>query len=136
MSIILVGHRSELLHQPIIHSLLSVFSGEQNLARVGAGGCNWLVLAVCDGGVGKFHGALQSKNEILSPARQLADRLNIKVSSTVRPLLFDEVGQGKAFALAQGEILIRSNPDHNPLWYDFEPNKVLVDELANMFSRI
>ncbi|MCX2778862.1 hypothetical protein [Microbulbifer thermotolerans] len=136
MSVILVGHRSELLCDYIIQSMLKVFSGKQNLSRTGACGCNWLVLAICEGGVGKYHGALSDNNEILSPARRLADLLKIKVSSTVRPLLFDEVGQGKAFTLACGGLLIRSNPDHNPLWYDFEPNKISIDELANQFSRL
>lgn len=126
MSTIVVGHREELLRPQIFQSLIQLLAGS---------GCTWLVLAACHSGEKKYFGPL-GDNELMAPAQYLANRLKIKVSGTTRPLLFEEVGQGRAFAITLGEVLIRSNPNYdNTLWKDYMPQNN-VDELTGMFKSL
>lgn len=126
MNLIVVGHRSEISQQLMVESLVRL---------VGGSGCPWLILANCHSGVAHREGTL-GNNELLDPAQALANRLRIRVSGTGRVLTFDEVGRGTAFALALGEILIRSNPPGGgELWRDFEPQSGL-DQLTTMFQNL
>ncbi|WP_295973024.1 hypothetical protein [uncultured Xanthomonas sp.] len=112
MSLIVVGHRSELLKSGVLGSLTTLVRGSQ---------CPWVVLANCASGTATQQGTL-GDNELWEPAQKLANDLKIRVSGTTRALTFDEVGQGTAFALARGEVLIRSNPPGTSgLWKDFHP---------------
>jgi hypothetical protein len=132
-SLIVVGHRSEFQQQGVRSSLRQLFGDEQSVAH----GCGWLVLAICRGAVGNYHGALAEGNECLAPARAFAEWAKIKVSGTMRELTFDEVGRGTAFTLVHGELLIRADPPGSPgLWRDFEPGAASVDELAEGISRL
>lgn len=125
MSLIVVGHHSEFLNETL-----------ENLVKVVQGSdCTWIVLAMCDSGTTKYYGTLEN-NELWSKAQKLSNRLKIKVSGTMRPLTFDEVGKGLAFALTLTEILIRSNPAmDSQLWKDFEPQND-VDEIIEGFKNI
>lgn len=107
---IIVGHRSELCSNSTFFSLTNLLINS---------GCNWVVLANCDSGISNRRNTLE-EHELLSPARQLSQRCNIKVSGTKRPLLFTEVSEGTAFTLANFEFLIRVNPPGSDLWVDFE----------------
>ncbi|MDD1829575.1 hypothetical protein LRP52_46340 [Photobacterium sp. ZSDE20] len=107
---IIVGHRSELCSANTFFSLTNLLINS---------GCTWVVLANCDSGISNRRKALE-QHELLSPARQLSQRCNIKVSGTKRPLLFTEVSEGTAFTLANFEFLIRANPPGSDLWVDFE----------------
>lgn len=123
MSVIVVGHRSEFTTQ-MQEAFVQLLQGS-----------TWVVLALCDSGLAKFKGTL-GDNEFWSPAQKLANRMRIRVSSTIRPLTFDEVGMGHAFTLSLGEILIRINPpSSHALWRDCEPQSG-VDELSEGISRL
>ena len=126
MSVIVVVHRSEMTRKDVIESALRLFSQTQ---------CSWIVLAICSGGQASRSGSLGS-NELWSPAQYLANRLNKKVSSTTRTLTFDEVGQGLAFALTLGEVLIRSNySGGGNLWVDYTRQSGL-DEITEGLSNL
>lgn len=126
MSIIVVGHRGE-FGSDLFASLVTYLS----LSRVG-----WVVLAMCNSSSKKYFGPLSEHNEQHSPAQALANKLGVKVSGTKRDLLFHEVGQGLAFALTLGEILIRSNPNSGEdLWFDCEKQNA-VEELTDAFASL
>ena len=125
LSLIVVGHRGEFSHN-YYESLMKIVRGSQ---------CTWVVLANCNSGKAKHSGPL-GDNELISPAQKLSNSLGIEVSGTVRQLTFDEVGEGLAFALAVGEILIRSNPPGNfQLWRDYVPQSD-IEEATEMFSKL
>ncbi|WP_293938141.1 hypothetical protein [Iodobacter sp.] len=126
MSLIVVGHRGE-FKKDLFSSLVTYLS----IARV-----SWVVLAMCNSSQKNYFGVLSEHNEQHSPAQELANKLNIKVSGTKRDLLFHEVGQGQAFALTLGEILIRSNPNSGEdLWFDCEKQSD-IDELTEALSSL
>lgn len=126
MLLIVVGHREEFAIGDVQESLVRLLDGS---------GCHWVVLANCSSGLAAYLGPLEH-NELWSPAQRLANRLKIKVSGTSRALTFDEVGMGYAFALAVGEVLIRSNPIGAPgLWRDYEPQEP-IDEITEGIGRL
>lgn len=82
----------------------------------------WLVLVVIDP---LNIGSGQTKSIIYT--KYLAKKYSIKVSGTTRSLSTNEVGNGKAFALTLGEILIRSDYEGSgALWEDYEGEKKVV----------
>ncbi|AXE34811.1 hypothetical protein [Chromobacterium phragmitis] len=123
--LIIVGHRQE-----FTSSLYESLKGLLSHAS-----CGWLTLAMCSSAVAEYHGPLRD-NELWSPAQRLANELRIKVSGTRRELGFDEVGRGYAFALAGGEILMRSDPLDSPgLWQDCveqDDVEMITEGLANL----
>jgi hypothetical protein len=125
LSLIVVGHRGE-FSSSILDSLSALLRPSH---------CHWLVLAMCSSAEAAYQGPLQD-NELWTPAQRLSNELRIRVSGTKRALLFDEVGKGYAFALAIGEILIRSDPPNSPeLWKDCEPQSE-IDEITDGLSRL
>lgn len=110
---IVVGHRGE-----FTANNNQLFNSLNHLVSMSS--CRWIILANCDSGVNYRSGTL-TNNELWSPAQRLANMSKKLVSGTKRPLTFDEVGKGLAFALVNKEMLIRSNPKGSDLWVDFSP---------------
>lgn len=126
MSLIVVGHRQELMQPDVFQSLISHLTTYR---------ASWVVLAACDSGTKEYLGTLQN-NDWLSPAQRVANELDVKVSGTTRPLLFVEVGESYAFALVLGEILLRKNPHYDDtLWKDYVKQES-VEELTEMFGSL
>lgn len=126
LSVIIVGHRGEFTanDNKYLESLYALAIGSN---------CNWIVLANCESGIAA-RGRPLEVNELWSPGQRLANALKIKVSGTKRPLTFDEVGKGLAFAVVGG-ILIRSNPLGSDLWNDFGPQSEMeqvIEGLSNL----
>lgn len=124
LSFIVVGHRGE-FSTALYDQLATLIKGSH---------CNWLVLANCNSGEVYFEAPL-GNNELNAPAQKMANECKIKVSGTSGLLTFDEVGKGYAFALAIGEVLIRSNPYGRDLWIDFEPQSE-IEEITEMLGRM
>lgn len=123
MYLIVVGHRSELSE-----------SGKSQLAQLFSGiNGPVLVLALCESAQARYQGPLRD-NELSSPAQQLANRLKVEVKGTSRPLTFDEVGQGHAFALALGEVLIPNNVTSS-LWVSCRAQTGL-EEITSQISNL
>jgi hypothetical protein len=128
-NLIVVGHRSE----------FDYTQQEQLTQSLKGSACKEVVLACCDSVVPVYEGPLRN-NEYLSPAQALANRLNIQVWGTLRPLTFDEVGLGLAFAATFGaKITVARSPSDvlfpSPLWHACRPQSD-VDELTDAMSRL
>lgn len=126
MVLIVVGHREEFTKY-LFDSLVTYLS----LSRA-----SWVVLAMCNSARKKYFGTLCDGNEQHSPAQLLANRLNIKVTGTNRDLLFHEVGQGHAFTLALGEVLIPTNTlIEDKLWHVCTKQDE-IEELTDAFASL
>lgn len=124
-NVIIVSHRSDLTPDVL-----------RSAADGLAGVCSWIILAACESSTLKYFGTLSDKNDLLSPAQFLANRMKIKVTGTTRPLTFDEVGKSLAFARSGLiNMLVATNYGTEQPWQEIGAQSD-VEELTTMLGQL
>jgi hypothetical protein len=124
--LVVVGHRAEIKSVEVLKSLAQCI----NLL-----GIRYVVMANCESAVAKTGGTLSDTNELWAPAQRVANDTGAAVLATTRDLLFDEVGQGKAFAGSADRGLTPVNPPGATLWKEFRKQDP-VDEITEGVSHL